>query len=105
MLDDIIHSDNAHEKMNHLIVFLEHYVKEHFDEEETIMKKAHYPGYHQHKLEHEYFSAFVENLRTLFDEHHHTQIIFQTRLLIDKLVRHIQNEDVGIKGIIHEKSH
>ena len=44
MLDYAI-ENNDREKLNEIIQYLEHYVEDHFDEEESLMQKHNFDGY------------------------------------------------------------
>ena len=71
---------NQETELNKIISFLEHYVVDHFKEEEEIMQKADYLGYSYHKSEHESFKILVHNLRDNYNKKtSRTHIIFNTR--------------------------
>lgn len=103
LLDKAISSGNP-ENINSIIKFLEHYVEEHFEEEETLMLESDYTGYSIHKAEHEAFKKNVTQLRYRFDSKFPpTHIIFQIRKLVDNLVQHIKHIDIGIKHLENKK--
>ena len=104
MLDQAMYSNNRAD-LEKIIVFLEHYVEEHFAEEEELMQSHHYNGYAHHKEDHEIFKARVFSIRHDFDaELPHTRLVFTLRLFIDKLVHHIHTIDIGIAEIPKKKS-
>ena len=84
-----------------IIVFLEHYVIDHFKEEEDLMLKHNYKGYAVHKQAHETFRTHVTELRENFNNNKPlTHVIFGIRRIIDSLTRHIQTIDIGIADIV-----
>ncbi len=105
MLDDAIRSQSV-EKLDSIISFLEHYVIEHFCEEETLMETHRYAFYDHHKAEHEVFKAHVSELRKIYLEGISlTHVIFAIRKILDKLVYHIRTVDIGIVGIVNSEHH
>ena len=99
MLDKAIASCRRVE-VEPIIVFLEHYVKDHFKEEEDLMKAHDYKGLSLHQSEHRLFASFVKECRIMYDDNMPTtHIIFRIRKLLDQLVKHIKSVDVGIQGL------
>ncbi|RAP38164.1 hypothetical protein DID80_03085 [Candidatus Marinamargulisbacteria bacterium SCGC AAA071-K20] len=99
LLDNAVQSGQL-KPVNDIIIFLEHYVIEHFQEEEDLMTQNDYKGYDHHKNEHEEFKIVVGQLRKRFDDNFPTaHVIFQTRRILDDLVRHIKRVDVGIRHL------
>jgi hemerythrin-like metal-binding protein len=93
------------EPVDTIISFLEHYVVDHFKEEEDLMIKHAFKGYNRHKAEHEKFKCLVKDIRENFNYNKSlTHIIFDIRRLIDTLVNHIQTIDVAI-GSLTGKTH
>ena len=104
MLDKAIQS-NRRVSLNPIIEFLEHYSKDHFQLEESLMKEHDYIGYSLHKAEHKKFSSLIVDLRTLYDTNKPTaHIIFYIRKIIDQLVHHIKTIDAGMAHL-HGESH
>eukprot|EP01047_Picozoa_sp_COSAG01_P013497 COSAG01_NODE_636_length_14635_cov_18.612617_9_plen_134_part_00 len=88
-----------------LICFLEHYVQDHFHEEETLMQVQNYEGYAYHKDEHEIFVTKVSILRKRFDRQEPiTHLVFSIREIIDDLIEHIQIIDTQIPIIKEDSS-
>lgn len=103
LLDQAIrtHCPSSLEK---IITFLNHYVENHFKEEETLMKSIDYQHFERHKKEHDLFKEKVKKLTQKFNSNFpHTHIIFIIRKLIDDLVYHIKHIDIGISKAIREK--
>ena len=99
MLDEIVITQLSDAKLHVMILFLEHYVADHFEEEETLMKDANFIGLAHHQEEHSYFRARVGLLRPLFEKKAFAHAIFELRKIIDKLTVHIQTVDVKLKAI------
>ena len=103
---DIAIRDQDMGKIEDIIVFLEHYVVDHFDAEEGIMKNAQFDGYDYHKAEHDMFEDMVHDMRRMFDTSPaKTHLIFAIRKFIDRLVIHIRTVDIRIADIVHSLDH
>ncbi len=103
MLDSAIHA-NSLDKIESIILFLEHYVDTHFSEEENLMLAHHFEGYSHHKEDHDIFKARVFSLRHDFDSGFSpAKLYFAIRMFIDKLVIHIKTIDVKIASISHHQ--
>jgi hemerythrin len=103
---DIAIRDQDMGKIEDIIVFLEHYVVDHFDAEEGIMKNAQFDGYDYHKAEHDMFEDMVYDMRRMFDTSPaKTHLIFAIRKFIDRLVIHIRTVDIRIADIVHSLDH
>lgn len=91
------------EQVDDIIAFLEHYVQDHFKEEEDLMLENNYSGYDHHKKEHLQFVTIVTDLRESFNDNKPLpHIIFAIRKVIDALVRHIQTVDIGISNLVKD---
>jgi hemerythrin len=85
-----------------LIGFLDEYVEQHFSDEEAIQRRYDFPGYQEHKKEHEYF---VKKLQALKDEikiqgvsvHH---VMETNSLLLKWLIQHISKVDTELGRFI-----
>lgn len=102
MLDKAVrHADVK--AVEEIIHFLEHYVVEHFAEEEELMKSHNFHGYEHHRGEHSIFQMKVAEIRHIFD--HDPSVahsIFAIRQFIDKLVYHIKTVDIKIATIVNK---
>ena len=86
------------EELNRLLGFLDEYVVKHFRDEESIQRLRNYPGFADHKKEHE---AFIEKLTALKHEiraegvalHH---VMETNNLLLKWLIHHISTVDVQL---------
>ncbi|NDC83533.1 hypothetical protein EB093_07740 [bacterium] len=100
MLDQAVRSQRT-DALERVIVFLEHYVVDHFSDEESVMKLAHYAFYSHHRAEHDVFRVQVAGLRAIFDEGFSAaHISFAIRRLLDKLLIHVRTVDIGIASIV-----
>lgn len=101
-LDNAIRNQDD-QKLDDIIDFLEHYVMDHFQEEEDLMKTNQFEGYQYHKDQHDVFRALVAEIRESYKEGtYKTHVIFKVRQFADKLVYHILNVDVRLSEIIEE---
>lgn len=101
-LDDAIQSADM-SRLNDIILFLEHYVVDHFSEEETVMRHHDYTGYDLHQSEHDILKFKVGELRKLWDRSvPQAHLIFSIRRTVDALMTHIRLVDVGIADIVKD---
>ena len=100
MLDKALqNSDKSY--LEHILGFLEHYVNDHFGEEELIMKESNFDEFDHHKHEHEVFKKDVRELGALFTQNcHFTHLVFKFRYFLDRLMFHIKTVDSKIKPLI-----
>ena len=91
---------NTRQGFEPIIEFLEHHCIDHFEEEEAIMKKHNFKLLAEHQKEHALFRHKVKSIRKMYNENiHSTHVAYSIRLLIDKLITHIQVIDVKMKDI------
>jgi len=64
-LYDEIENGTAQDKLDGLLARLTAYAQFHFESEEGLMRRTRFPGYAQHRREHESFAARVSHLRAL----------------------------------------
>jgi hemerythrin len=94
MVNEMFHhaSGNAeqeHEYFSKIIHQAVQYIKVHFATEEKIMRVAHYPGYAEHKRQHDRFIIEVlENIHDYETQKHYTLFSF-TKFLKDWVLSHI----------------
>ncbi|MDR2552297.1 MAG: bacteriohemerythrin [Treponema sp.] len=70
-----------------------HYMKTHFAAEEAIMQRAGYPGYGDHKKQHENFVAEVLRQANRFEEEDNPNPGKFSEFLMDWIVGHIARSD------------
>lgn len=79
------------------------YVDEHFTAEETLMVKCHYPGYDDHRREHDAFRSHVLNLQRLHKSGQAT-LSFSTFVLIrDWVKNHLMETDAQYVPFFRER--
>jgi len=61
-LELAIYSGMGAAELAHLVKYLEEYVVEHFQAEETIMQKINYPDFIKHHTQHKKFRALVDEI-------------------------------------------
>jgi hemerythrin len=86
------------EELKGLLGFLDEYVVKHFNDEESVQRLRNYPGYADHKKEHE---SFVARLKALKQEINSEGIamyhLMETNnLLLKWLLHHISTVDVQL---------
>lgn len=83
------------EEVQNLLLFLGDYVKTHFSMEEALQKKHNYPGYHDHKKEHDGFVLELQRLDgQLQQEGVSFPLVIQTnQTMINWLIKHINMMD------------
>lgn len=69
------------------------YVKVHFSTEERIMTALNYPGYRDHKREHDTFVLTVADMAREFNEGKKISLLMFTRFLKDWVLTHIAVSD------------
>ena len=105
-LQEACREDRGREEVRRLFDFLDHYVLQHFTDEERIMLDAHYPDIMLHQQEH---LELITKLRKLKRQMHEYSIssslvIEITQTLFDWVVNHIQSTDVRLGKYLAEKS-
>jgi len=98
MMDSAI-AENSNDALEKIVLFLEHYVVDHFDAEEALMQSTKYPDYEFHKGEHAIFKARIQNIRTDFEKKDTPKVMYNVRLFVDKMIEHIQTVDVRMAGL------
>jgi hemerythrin len=89
---------------------LQEYAEEHFEREEGMQLKVHYPGYNEHKGEHQRLLRELGLLRaeikTLVQTHQSNSeqmikgTVHLTDLLRDWLLNHVVKSDIRMKGYL-----
>ncbi len=64
-LYDGIENGTAQDILEGLLARLASYARFHFESEESLMRRTGFPGYAQHRMEHESFAARISYLNTL----------------------------------------
>ena len=88
-----------------LMTFLDDYVEQHFRDEEAIQSLNNFPGYDDHKKEHEYFVAKLQALKDEINTEgvsvHH--VMETNSLLLKWLIQHISKKDLELGRFINAK--
>lgn len=85
-------------KVESLVAFLEDYILSHFGEEEKFMKTHSYPGYAEHKAQHEEFKVKLGELKKQIDTEGvgvHT-VIATNQLVVNWFINHIRKVDTKL---------
>lgn len=90
------------EELKSLLGFLDDYVVKHFKDEESIQRLRNYPGYADHKKEHESFIAQLAKLKQEtsnegFALHH---VMEANNMMLKWLIHHISTVDVQLGKFI-----
>ncbi len=102
---DLAISENDPQYLESIIDFLSHYVKDHFQEEETLMAKENFDRLSIHQNEHAYFKRRFNEINQLHKQKcHTTHIVFQIRSFLDTLIQHIIEEDALMAHLINEEN-
>lgn len=98
-LDSAIFSHDR-DQVEAILKFLEGYVVEHFNEEESLMKTHAFSGLSEHQEEHAIFKEMVSDIR---DEYNQQKLLahlaYKLRRFIDTLISHIVSTDIKIRGL------
>ena len=91
-------SGKGREELKKLLGFLDEYVVRHFKDEESLQRLRNYPGYADHKKEHESFVAQLTKLKQDIQSEgvalHH--VMETNNLLLKWLIHHISTVDVQL---------
>ena len=99
LMDSAIQTGNT-SYLEDIVKFLEHYVVDHFSEEEALMKKYNFKGLAHHQQEHQQFKESVTILRHHFNKIvSKTHVMFSIRKIVDELICHIIAVDSKIKTL------
>lgn len=95
----IIENDNQY--IDKIIDFFNHYVKDHFGEEEDLMKGNNFEGLNEHQKEHEFFRRRFNEIYIMYEQKRHlTHLVFQIRQFLDNLIEHIIETDSQMAHLI-----
>ena len=97
-LIDACHEHHGEEQIAELLAFLDEYVVFHFGEEQKLMTHYAYPGFENHRREHESFIRRLQALQQDMAARGPTQaLVSQTiRILLNWIVKHIKSVDVEL---------
>lgn len=106
VLLDSFRTNSSEKIIDPLFDFLTKYIKEHFLEEETLMLKYAYPGYGQHKIEHQHISEKLEKLKGEYSISgaNMSNMTQMTEFLLRWFINHIRKSDMQYKAYIEKKA-
>lgn len=83
------------EKIHNTLRFMTDYGDIHFSTEEKHMARLGYPGFEEHKKQHERFKGITEKMKMELDSKDDSEYLASSvqRFLIDWLILHIKRED------------
>ncbi len=95
-LHDACENDNDVEMLQGALAYMVEYAVQHFRDEEAVQLAAGYPGYEQHKLEHDIFKGKVADLVRQFEENGSSaELSLQINQFLAKwFLRHIRQVDM-----------
>ena len=93
-------------EVSRLLGFVGEYVRQHFDTEEELQRRHHYPEYTAHKEEHDGFVRSLRNLEKLLVAEGATlPLVIQTnQTLVHWLVDHINGTDKKLAAFLRTQS-
>jgi len=93
-------------ELKKLLLFLEEYVRFHFNDEEALQKLRRFPGYEEHRAQHAYFIARIKALREEVDKQgvmvHN--VIETNNLLLKWFLHHISKVDTELGKFLNSES-
>ena len=102
-LDKAIIENNS-KYIDTIVDFLRHYVKDHFNEEETLMTQHSFDGLEEHQKEHAFFKRRFIEIDHMYQQNHHiTHLVFKIRKFIDTLIEHIIEVDSKMAYLIQSE--
>lgn len=94
-LIDACHKGKGPEAVGEVLTFLDSYVRLHFGTEENYMRKYDFPGFEEHRLQHQEFMANLSEVRRRFTQEGpgvHI-VVITNRILAGWLNTHIRRSD------------
>jgi len=94
------------EEIGKLMWFLKRYVRKHFRDEEKLQLESGFPGYQEHKTQHESFFLEVRRLESIHTEHgaDTIMIVAAVQSMCDWLRTHFNRMDKIMVDYLREKS-
>ncbi|MBF0319444.1 MAG: hemerythrin family protein [Nitrospirae bacterium] len=98
-------SEEMEHELQKVLRFLGGYVIDHFNAEEEIMTRYHYPEYDEHKKEHLTFLKNFATLKRMFEKEGTTSLMITAtqNQAVDWLVKHIKNIDQKMAAFLKSK--
>ena len=102
-LTEAITEGRGRDVMGKVLDNLVTYYKVHFGREEEIMVLTNFPGYEQHKFEHDKFIAEVDQLKSNFDSGAIINSSYVDKFLSDWLRNHIIKVDTKLAATLRRQ--
>ncbi|MBF0277134.1 MAG: bacteriohemerythrin [SAR324 cluster bacterium] len=84
-------------KIKDMLVFLHHYIKEHFATEEQLMEQNQYPHFEDHAISHkEYVDAYKKLIRDYRQDHDIAELKKTLASMLDWFLKHIREYDIPL---------
>lgn len=100
-LHELMHEGKGKDVIHKVLRNLISYTQEHFRREEDLMRNIRFPGFLEHKEEHEKLVAQVIDLQTKFESGTATLSIQVLHFLRDWLINHIGKSDMALAAAAH----
>lgn len=85
---------DCYDEIEKVLLDLQDYTVEHFRDEEGLMTQYGYPGYDDHKIEHDQFVEKVQELLSSDIDFHQVEVLEEVvAFLLDWVVSHILDSD------------
>ncbi|GFE57160.1 bacteriohemerythrin [Geobacter sp. AOG1] len=99
-------SGQGQKEIARLLDFLDDYVRTHFRDEERIQANSNFPGYTEHRRQHQQFVSRLNDLkRQLATDGASLPVILQTNhMMVDWLINHISKLDRQIGDYLAAKA-
>ena len=99
-------SGRGQKEIARLLDFLDDYVRTHFRDEERIQANSNFPGYTEHRRQHQQFVSRLNDLkRQLATDGASLPVILQTNhMMVDWLINHISKLDRQIGDYLAAKA-
>ena len=97
---DVAVSGHSRNQIEDVLIYLESYVVEHFEEEETLMKNHDFSGLSGHEAEHAIFKSMILEIRNEYNQDKLlAHLAYKLRRFVDTLISHIISTDVKIRDL------
>lgn len=97
-------SQRGNEELARLLWFLKRYVRKHFKDEESIQVKSCFPGYREHKDQHDHFYRQVQRLEARYVKEgaKTTLIVHAIQMMCNWLHNHVYRMDRELVKYLRE---
>jgi len=103
---DACNQGKGKEEVFKLLLFLDDYIRSHFEAEERLQRKVGYPGYGEHHAQHKEFVRELKNLETEFHSDGATisLVIKMNQLVVSWLIQHISKKDGDLAAYMRQSA-